>query len=307
MNKHTNPFPEEAEEEFGQQYKHVRAIERGLAILDAVARNTNSSAAQISAYSGVPRTTVYRILETLENLGYVRRNDEGRIFYLTSKIRMLASNVDSASQLGEIAFPIMEELVQDVLWPSSLTIIDHDAMRIVETTHHLSPYSVHRNAVGTRIPLLTTALGRAYLCFCGEAERLALLENVRGLYDVPTMSRHLERLLHLQQTTRKNGYASSNGETDPRFASFALPIRKSGNVIASMNMIFFRKTMKLEAALEQYLPALNNVVDKIEKEIAGRPVEFENHVPRKQSSRARSAGNLPEIRDRAETTLPTEH
>jgi len=307
MNKHIDPPATDADEESGQQYKHVRAIERGLAILDAVARNTNSSAAQISAYSGVPRTTVYRILETLENLGYVRRNDEGRIFYLTSKIRMLTANVDSASQLGEIAFPMMEELVQEVLWPSSLTVIDHDAMRIVETTHHLSPYSVHRNAVGTRIPLLTTALGRAYLCFCGEAERQALLGNVGRLYDVSTMSRHLERLLHLQPSTRNNGYASSNGETDPRFASFAVPIRKSGNVIASMNLIFFRKTMKLEAALERYLPVLNDVVERIEKEIAQRPVEFETQSLPRQSSRVRNPGHLPDIRDRTETTLPTEH
>ena len=307
MNQQSKPPVPPADEDASHQYKHVRAIERGLAILGAVARNENSSAAQISTYSGVPRTTVYRILETLENLGYVRRSDEGKIFHLTSKIRMLTSNVDSASLLGEIAFPIMEDLVQEILWPSSLTIIDHDAMRIVETTHHLSPHSVHRNAVGTRLPLLTTALGRAYLCFCGEAERHALLENVAQLYDVATLARHLEQLLHLQKITRENGYASSNGDTDPRFGSLALPIRKGGNVVAAMNLIFFRKSMKLEAAVEQYLAPLTSAVQRIEQEISEKQVNVPRQSPPRGSAQSRGPGMLPEIRDRSQAKLPAEH
>jgi len=307
MNQQSKPPVPPADEDAGHQYKHVRAIERGLAILDAVARNENSSAAQISTYSGVPRTTVYRILETLENLGYVRRSDEGKIFHLTTKIRMLTANIDSSSLLGEIAFPIMEELVEEILWPSSLTIIDHDAMRIVETTHHLSPHSVHRNAVGTRLPLLTTALGRAYLCFCGEAERHALLGNVARLYDVATMARHLEQLRHLQKSTRENGFASSNGDTDPRFASLAVPIYKDGSVVAAMNLIFFRKTMKLETAVERYLPTLNSAVQRIEQEISQKEIDIVRRSPPRRSAQSRGPGMLPEIRDRSEAKLPTEH
>lgn len=300
-------MPELSAEKPDRQYKHVRSIERGLAILDTIARHENSSTAQISTYSGVPRTSVYRILETLEDLGYVRRSDEGKYFHLTSKLRLMGSRHDGVSVIGELAFPAMKQLVRKVWWPSSLSLIDHDAMRIVESTHHLSPHSVHRNAIGTRLPLLTTGSGRAYICFCGKTERQALLKNVAKHYDANTMERNLERLHHVQQEAERDGFASSNGDTDPRFASIALPVRQSDQVVAALNLIFFRKTMKIKTAVTKFLPKLTYAVENIEAEIALNQFDAMRLQSSERASLPDNPGMLPKMRDRTTAALPSEH
>ena len=294
----------------GRQYKHVRALERGLAVLVAVSRNDNASVAEISAYAGVPRTSAYRLLETLEELDYVRRSNEGQSYTVTSHLRILTSNNQDRIQLAERSSSVLRNLVREVLWPSSLAIVDHNAMRIVETTHPLSPYSIHHNAIGTRLPLMTTALGKCYLSFCEETERTAILENVSQLYDKHTMKRLKNKLLETLPVAQKNGYAVSDGGTDPRFTSFAIPVRRAGRVVAALNLIFFRKSIAIEEAIERYLDALTLAVAQIETAVAEGPAISANFAParsnEKHPSKSGDRGCLPAVRDQSAAALPSE-
>ena len=78
-------------------YPQVRALKRGLEILDALAQLGPSTPALLSAHTGVDRTTVYRLLATLEDSGFVDGREDGS-FALGDHLARLASGVPDAGQ-----------------------------------------------------------------------------------------------------------------------------------------------------------------------------------------------------------------
>jgi IclR family mhp operon transcriptional activator len=251
-----------------ETYKQVRSIKRGLDVLIALNEAPSASIAEISERTGVHRTTVYRILETLEALGYVRKglSDDG--YRPTHKVRRLSCSVDDRAQIAEAAAPRLCELLDEVVWPSSVACLGEDAMVIEETTHGRSPLFVHHVRVGTRSPVLSTAMGRAYLAFCGEDEREAVLSALarpdsresRNAGDAA----YVERLI---ETTQDQGYGFSFGDTEARLGSVALPIRRRERAIGCINVVFLTKAVSRQTAVNAYIPPLQRAVAAIERDL----------------------------------------
>lgn len=105
----------------------------------------------------------------------------------------------------------------------------------------------------------------------------------------------------------RDGFASSNGDTDPRFASIALPVRQGDQVVAALNLIFFRKTMKIKTAVTKFLPKLTYAVEKIEAEIALNQFDAMRLQSSERASLPDNPGMLPKMRDRTIAALPSEH
>src|SRR5438876_870384 len=71
------------------------------------------------------------------------------------------------------------ELGKEVLWPVAFASLSGTQMLVRETTDHRSPLAIERFSPGVRLPLLTTAAGRAHLAFCPVEQRESLLEILR--------------------------------------------------------------------------------------------------------------------------------
>ncbi len=164
------------------QYVNVRGLSRGLRVLQALnaMERGRATALQLSQATGLHRTTVRRLLETLVEDGFVRRSTSDDTFRLALAVRSLSEGFTDDERIATVAPPIMGQLMQSVVWPSDLTTPDGDAMIIRETTHRFSPLSFHRAMVGRRLPMLFTAAGRAYFGTCPDAEREDILELLRS-------------------------------------------------------------------------------------------------------------------------------
>ena len=137
------------------EYKSVRGLMRGLALINGLNRfDGGASTAQLAEQSGLHRTTVRRLLETLQAEGYVRRSESDDSYRLTLKVRELSEGFRDEQWISSIAAPLLGELLQQVVWPTDLCTLDGDAMVIRETTHRFSRLSFHRSMVGRRLPLL---------------------------------------------------------------------------------------------------------------------------------------------------------
>lgn len=150
-------------------HKPVRALIRGLDVLAAVSRH-DGNVLRMSAELKLSRTTIYRLLETLEQGGYLARSPSDDGYRLTVKVRALAEGLSDMAWVAQVASPVLGQLYRDVLWPTDLATLDCDAMLVLELTHRFSPFSIHRAMVGRRLPMLS-ALGKAYLAFSNDAER----------------------------------------------------------------------------------------------------------------------------------------
>ena len=159
------------------EYKTVRGLTRGLMLLNMLNRlDGGASVGLLAELSGLHRTTVRRLLETLQDEGYVRRSLSDDSFRLTIKVRQLSEGFRDEQWISALAAPLLGDLLREVIWPTDVSTLDVDAMVVRETTHRFSRLSFHRAMVGRRLPLLKTASGLTWLAFCPENERQELIE-----------------------------------------------------------------------------------------------------------------------------------
>lgn len=248
-------------------YKTVRGLSRGLALLNALNRlDGGASPTRLSELTGIHRTTVRRLLETLQDEGYVHRSESDDSFRLALKVRELSEGFRDEQWVSAIAAPLLAELLQEVVWPTDICTLDVDAMVVRETTHRFSRLSFHRSMIGRRLPLLQTATGIAYLAFCDDAEReqiIALLAQREG--PEFSLARDPVALDNLLRRVRRCGYGENfmAWNQEEKIASIAVPIRGGGRLIGCLNLVYVAKAMSIEQAARKYLGSLHKTAGLI--------------------------------------------
>jgi len=258
------------------QYKAVRGLTRGLEILRALnsVMNGRATSGELSKMTGLHRTTVRRLLETLVDEGFVRRSESDDSFRLTLMVRELSEGFTDSEWISTIATPVMGELLQKIRWPSDLSTPNGDAMQIRETTHRFSPLSFHRSMVGRRLPILLTASGRAYFAYCDEEEREQMLQLLRTSHDeqgrLAADSRFIKNLV---RRVRADGFGSNAGEwdTEKKIGAIAMPIIHENRVLASLNVVYLARALRLDEAVLRYADSLQAAVQKITDALRERP------------------------------------
>ena len=243
----------------------VRSLLRGLAILRHINAAGSAKPGEIARALAIPRSSVYRLLQTLEEAGYVAFSASSSLVRVT---RLAASLGDSSAmhpELCRVAAPLLAEYAARLLWPLDLSVYDNAAMVIQETTHGRSPLSIDRAMTGYRMPMLRTSAGRAYLAFTGEAERDLILDHLRRLGD-PADATFLENgwLTRMIAETRERGFAIRDaGEFRMQTASLAMPVMVEGSVRACISLIWIRSAMKTSKAIESAAAPLTELVARI--------------------------------------------
>ena len=158
------------------QSKPIRAFDRGLAGLATLNRHGSATALALSRESGIPRATVYRLLQTLQDAGYVGRGTADDRYHLRLKVRGLSEGFQDEQWISAIAGPALAALRGRGGGPCDGARRDGWTMVIHETTHRIAPLSIDRNMVGREMPVLGSSSGLAYIAFAPAAHRDALLD-----------------------------------------------------------------------------------------------------------------------------------
>jgi DNA-binding IclR family transcriptional regulator len=160
----------------------VTALARGLEVLSVFrSRDRMLGNQELARRSGLPKSTVSRLTYTLTKLGYLEpaQDEAGNSGYrLGSAVLALGSTMLARLDMRALARPLMQELADHSQAMVSLGMRDRLSMIYVENCRSESALTLSLD-VGSRIPLATTAMGRAYLAGCSDTERADLLERVR--------------------------------------------------------------------------------------------------------------------------------
>lgn len=249
----------------------VRALTRGLAILRHVNSVGEARPGEIAKALDIPRPSVYRLLQTLEEAGYVVFSGSANLVRVTRLAASLGDGTALTSELCQAATRLFAEYGARLVWPLDLTVYHNAAMIIQETTHGRSPLSIDRAMIGYRLPVLRTSAGRAYLAFCGEEERTLIIAHLRRLGD-PADLPFLEpaRLARMIEETRARGLALRDaGEFRPQTASIAAPVLLEGNVLGCVSMIWIRTAMTSRKAIETCAVPLTEIAARIGAALPG--------------------------------------
>ncbi len=248
---------------------NVRALSRGLNILRFLNRVGAARVAEIALELGLPRPTVYRLLNTLEDEGYVLYSGTDSRVRLSPLAAALGDSSSTRSRLCQIAAPILTKFTDAHAWPVDLSTYEDAHMVIQESTHSRSPLSVDPGMVGYSLPMLRSSSGRAYLSVCQDREREIIIDLLRAeniAEDLPFLQKSwLDQNL---TTYFKQGFATRGPRSfRPKTSSLAVPIIVDERVIGCLSIIWVTKAMKLERAIERYAVALQKIAIEISAEV----------------------------------------
>jgi IclR family mhp operon transcriptional activator len=237
----------------------IRALTRGLDALTVLNSRDGATVSEVAQEIHLPRTTVYRILETLCNSGFVCRDSADDRYRLTMAVRKLSHGVDDDPWVSQIAKPQIDALCRDIVWPVSIATLSGTTMMVRESTDHETPLAIERYSAGFRMPLLAAAAGRVFLAYCAEYEREALIDTLaRSNAEDDKLARaprtELQRML---AQIKREGYATS---TKTRRlvdeVSLAVPVNSRDRIFATLTVRFITSAVPLKTALERFLPKL---------------------------------------------------
>jgi IclR family mhp operon transcriptional activator len=250
--------------------KPIRSFARGLEVLSALNRHGSATALTLTRETGVPRATVYRLLQTLLEGGYVGRGTADDRFHLRLKVRGLSEGFEDEQWITGIAGPALVELTRRMSWPCDVATLDGLKMVIHDTTHRIAPLSIDRNMVGRELPLLGSSSGLAYISFVPNEERenlLALLARSNDPHDA--LARDPAQVSRLILATRRHGYGlRQGGQTWPHTGSLALPIRVGNRVLGCINTIWMARVISAKEGVRRCLEPLRETRRLIEQRLA---------------------------------------
>ena len=243
---------------------NVRSLERGLALLVAMNRRKLASVSDLAKDTRLPRPTVYRLLDTLSEAGFVNRESATDRYRPTHGVRALSDGFLDDEWVTEIAAPMMAEFTREHVWPISLFTFEAGKMLVRDTTHRLSSLSIDYGMVGKRMGMLRTAGGLAYLAFCPDNERKVILDLL-AQSDEPEdqQAREGHMLDGLFKSIRAKGYATQERVINPKAASISVPIIVGRKVHGCISLIFIASALTMSDVENKLLPPLRAMTAKL--------------------------------------------
>jgi IclR family transcriptional regulator, mhp operon transcriptional activator len=243
----------------------IRALMRGLDALSFLNFRDGATVSEVSHEIRLPRTTVYRILETLCSGGFVYRDGADERYRLTRLVRCLSEGFYDEAWVTQIAKPIIDDLCNEIVWPVSIATLSGTKMTLREATDHATPLAIEQYSAGLQLPLLTSAAGRVYLANCPPTERDALLEILaRSVKEEDKAARNCADLLPELALIKAQGYASAM-RTRRLMDEIALsvPVPIGIGTFAALTVRFVAAAMPLKTGIERFLPKLRERAARI--------------------------------------------
>lgn len=233
----------------------TRVVQRVLSLFEAFdARSPSLSLQEIAHRAELPKTTVFRLLDTLVDAGYVIQQAD-QSYCLSHKLMRLAAVAQRTFSIRDIALPIMRRLVSETGETAELSALTDNAVRIcIEVVE--SPYPL-KNVIriGETADLLKGASGAALLAY---AESF-VLENVLHHANAAQKRAAVQDKI---QAVRQNGYAHTVGERIEGAEAVSVPIFGfDGNV---------HYCLTLTGPAFRFSPQINSLVSAIVS--AGRDI-----------------------------------
>lgn len=247
----------------------VRAASRVLAVLQAMNREPHSTLHSLHGATGLPKSTLVRLLKTLAADGYVSNDPRHAGYQITSLVTSLSSGFHGDPLVVEAGRAWAIGLSQEFKWPVAIAAFDGDAVVVRYSTVYDSPISPFHATINMRLSLFTRALGRAYLAACSDEQINALIARaVTGDELEAPEAREHDKVWRTVRTARDRGFSMRDRNVEPRTSdTVAVPIRARGIVQASIGMTYFRAATHAFGSRDALVAALKRAAAGIGAEV----------------------------------------
>lgn len=245
----------------------IPAVERALQALDLLCAGGEAPTIRdLAARLGVPRTTVYRILNTLEAHGVARRDAAGR--YLPGARLLAYARAVPRADLATLAMPALEALAAEVRATAKLSVLDGDAALVAAVAPGPGAYSVVTQ-VGRRFPLHAGAASKVLAAHLPDAGRDALLAAPLPRVTSRTIT-DPKRLAAVLARVRREGVATDHAEYVEGVHAMAAPVfGPDGGCAAAISLAHL--PAEPPERLAAFEAALRRAASRLSREIGAPP------------------------------------
>jgi len=226
----------------------VKSLTKALRILDALSDGiAGVGITDLSQLLKTPKSTVHRLIATLEAAGYVAFDPATAKYGLGGRAARLGEQLNRQSPLLTFGAPMLERLTQECHEASHLAILQ--GTEVVYISHEESKEPVRISfGMGHRAPAHCTALGKVFLAGLSDSEILMLYRNEKKLERLtPQTISSLDKLLTEIAVVRKEGIGQDNEEYTRGLRCMAAPIRDfTSRTVAAMSLSMFKHRMTPE-------------------------------------------------------------
>jgi IclR family mhp operon transcriptional activator len=245
----------------------VRAASRILAVLQAMNREPHSTLHSLHGATGLPKSTLVRLLKTLTADGYVSNDPRHAGYQITSLVTSLSSGFHGEPLVVEAGRAWAIGLSTEFKWPVAIAAFDQDAVVVRYSTVYDSPISPFHATINMRLSLFTRALGRAYLSGCSDEQIEAFIAR-EGTELESAEAREHDKVWRMVRTTRDRGFAMRDPHVEPRTSdTIAVPIFARGVVQASIGITYFRAATNAFGTRDELVAALKRAAAGIGAEV----------------------------------------
>ncbi|KUO48807.1 MAG: hypothetical protein APF76_18170 [Desulfitibacter sp. BRH_c19] len=215
----------------------VQSIDRGMDILEAFTyEKPELGLMEICHIVGLTKGTVYRIVYTLAERGYISKDPISSKYRLGPKAFEIGSVAMSQMEIRRTANPFLVKLSN--ITGETVHLVIHDRGEVLYLDKVDSPQSIRMNSfTGQRLPMHATGVGKVLLAYMSEEEVKSIC-NIKSLLRMTSNTIvSYEKLVQDLAVIKQNGYAFDNEESQEGLRCIAAPIRDySERVIAAISV-----------------------------------------------------------------------
>ena len=203
---------------------NVQVLDRGLDLIERLATAENGmTISELVAETGLPKSTIHRILATFADRHYVEKNEETSVYSLGYKFVELASLYLNKIVLKTEAEPVMHTLAQVLHATTYLGVLENNEVMYLQRTEPRNSLRLYPS-IGKREPLYCTALGKVLLASLPLKEFEHVAQHLSYEPYTPNSITNYEDLARDVMLVRKRGYATDRGEHTVDSSCLAVPI-----------------------------------------------------------------------------------
>lgn len=212
-----------------------KTVVRSMDILNLFIDHPELTFQQIIDLSGMPKSSVYRMLMSLEEMGFLEKGEDLK-YRLGLIFLKYGSLVSSRLDIRTIAYPVMKELHEDVEEAVNLIVQQGDEAVYIEKIDLMQKVRLY-TAVGRKAPMYAGACSRVILSYLPEQYIVNYLENTEFTTLCTGTITDKQMQYDLIEQAKRDGYTVSHSELEMHTCSVAAPIfDHDGEVVAGLSL-----------------------------------------------------------------------
>ncbi len=242
--------------------KNVKSLEKALDIIEIVSNEQqDASLSEIARQTGLPKSTVHRLIATLMGRGYLEKTEAGS-YKIGLKLFEAVSCYINNLELQTEARPYIAELTSHLGLTSYLGVLDGDEVVYIEKLDAVSAMKMYYQ-IGSRMHAYCSSLGKCLLSNYSKAQLDVILEDCSFIKFTPNTIASREELDAEIAKVRKQGWAMDNEECEKGHRCIGAPIFDyKGDIIAAVSASGDKRVLtddRIEEVAEAVMKAASRI------------------------------------------------